>query len=55
MTETEMLRELAETARSIANRAPKRQGDGVFSAQIPWSLIHGLRSQLDTLGYEWRK
>ena len=36
-----------EVAQEIARSAPAKQGTYVYSAQIPWRLIHELRAALE--------
>lgn len=46
---------LLDTVIAIAAAAPKKQGQHVYSAQVPWALIHQLRERLDAMGIEWRQ
>jgi hypothetical protein len=48
------LTEVMAWALDIAASAPARQGQYVSMAQIPWPMIHGLRTALDRIGADWR-
>jgi hypothetical protein len=37
---------------AIADAAPRKRGQYVYSAQIPWHLIEELRARLRDFGYE---
>lgn len=54
MAVTKTSADLFDTMIQIAAAAPKKPGQYVSNAGIPWRLITELRETLDDLGIEWR-
>lgn len=44
--------DLISKALEVAVAAPAKQGAYVYSAQVPWALIHELRAAFEKLGID---